>query len=545
MKEKFISLKNNIIGFLKSLLKHPLLCLAALGATISAIITIYVTNAYDKIWWNIAKAFLMAVVFLPVTDLLTEKIKILYRYLIQTAVAILTGGAAYLCFYLSDLYLNQDYGYLFYFGVMIAVLCVTVFLFTPKNECKVYYSNIFKNFLFCLLLVTVGVLGGFLLLYAVDSLIHEFDDIWDLEAAISYIFYIFIFINLFSYYLFEKREEPVGKGFKIIFLYVLFPVYFLLLLILYIYLLKALFTWSLPNGQINWFVSFATAFYMVFYFVLKEYEDLKIIKWFYKVGGLIFVPLILVQFPAYFIRVNAYGLTGWRYSSLFYNIFATLFIASTFIKKGKYTKYSVLVLGIISLLISVTPFNLIEVPKKSQITKMVQILKKYEMIENNKLTNYNKAEINSKISEEDRRKLTSAYHYLHYTNYFNIPEWLNSKENFKDQFGIDSENKSSDHEFKFTGDYSATINIDGYKTIKRDSVSRYSYYNNSENRILIPGISKINFDVTEYIRQDKSEILYITVDENTCLVIYDYSYRYNLEIRNFKYFSINYYILGK
>ena len=299
-------------------------------------------------------AFFMAAIFAIPATLLTQKFTALKKYLIQGGVAV---AGFLLGFFSHRGFGNRVFDELYYFGILCAITLITLYLFIPKEKSRTYFSLVFKYALFCSFMTLILMGGLCLLIYAVQNLILNTDDYDVYECCVYFCAFVFG-VNTFTYYLFNRRQdESSGKAFKVITLYILFPVFSILILILYIYLLKALFLLKLPNGQINWFVSFASCFYIVFYFILREYDELPVIKFFYKFGAFAFIPLIIIQIYAYFIRVNAYGFTGYRYSSLLFIIFSIITIALTFIKKGKYVNWAIIALTAIVLFDSVTPLR--------------------------------------------------------------------------------------------------------------------------------------------------------------------------------------------
>ena len=431
-------------------------------------------------------------------------------------------------------------------GIAFAVICLTITIFVPKTDDKSYYANLVKNFMFSGLICFVGFLGSILLLFAFSSLIVEID--FFEEPILSFLVFwgILVYINLFVFYLFEKRQESSGKAFKIIFLYILFPIYGLLLLILYAYLFKALFTLSLPNGQINWFVSFATVFYLVFYFILREYEDLKIIKLFYRFGALVLIPLVCIQWPAYFIRLNSYGFTGWRYSSLIYNIFSVIFIIFTFIKKGKFTKFAIPVLGVFILWTSVTPFNLIDVAYRSQYNRLVDVLKRNGMFENGRLKESIPDYINESISDEDREQLVSAHNYIRYKSDHERPDWINKAYAIKEVYNIDAE-KSEYNLLRYKMnplEANFAVDIKGYSTVQKYNI--HNYFGSVDcKKAFFPETSNDISELLLSLEKTEENYFYYQVDESTRAFVYDVEYSYNKEKQGFEGYAFDYYLLKK
>ena len=523
----------------------------------------------DNIYEELTLAFLMGTAFSIPATLLTQKLTVLKKYLIQGLTAA-TGFV--LGFFSYRGFGNNIYKELYYFGILCAVLLITLYLFIPKEKSRTYFSLVFKYALFTIFM-TIILLGGIcLLIFAIQNLILNTDD-YDVYECCSCFCAIIFGINVFCYYLFYRRqEESSGKAFKVIALYILFPVFAILLLILYVYLIKALVLLKLPNGQINWFVSFASCFYIVFYFILREYDELPVIKYFYKFGAIPFIPLIIIQIYAYFIRVNAYGFTGYRYSSLLFIIFSVITIALTFIKQGKYSQHAILVLTFFVVFDSLTPFNLIKMAHKSQFTRMIKILNKYQMYDSGAgtLTDYDKALIEKTITDQDRDALYSSFRYLSWTSSIPMPDWAmeteykngnlyKNKLNFEETFGIKRESEK-EKLVKFEKDFKreGRIDIRDFAEMVPFNYSEYAYQWKdgewNEYAVEIPSAqieTKYGtFDLTDFfltLDNDMSgnDLLWYKADENFSICFTSISYTYNEDRKLFYSYYLSGYIFYK
>ncbi|WP_191013942.1 DUF4153 domain-containing protein [Treponema zioleckii] len=421
--------------FLSYLSQKTVIFASSIITFIFVCLEIYNVADFQDIYY----AFAMATVFALPATLLSEKLSTLKKYFTQILVATAGGFIGY--FSKSNGFGNHVYSELYYFGIAFSVISASLFLFIPKKNPRTYFAGIFKHFLFCSFMSLIVLGGSSLLVYAVQNLILNTED-YDIYLCCVGFSTIVFALNSFTFYLFNRREEESsGKAFKVIVLYIMLPAFTLLVAILYAYLAKALILFKLPSGQINWFVSFASCFYIVFYFILREYDELPVIRVFYKFGAFIFIPLICIQIPAYFIRINSYGFTGWRYSSLLFIIFSILTIALTFVKKGQFTKYSLLILTALILFDSLSPFNLINMAYKSQYSRLIKVMEKYDLYdrENDALTNYDRKKLEKTITDEDRDTIASSYNYIVNTSRLPNPKWATDEKkstSFDKVFGI-------------------------------------------------------------------------------------------------------------
>ena len=524
----------------------------------------------STIWQDLCLAFLMASFFAMPATLLTQKLSCIKKYLIQTGVA---AAGAILGFFAHRGFGNSVYNELYYFGILCAAALITLYLFIPKENSRTYFSLVFKYTLFCTFMTLILMGGLCLLIYAVQNLILNTNESDVYECCVA--FCVFVFgINSFTYYLFNRRQdESSGKAFKIITLYILFPIFAVLILILYIYLLKALFLLKLPNGQINWFVSFASCFYIVFYFILREYDDLPVIKLFYKFGAFAFIPLIVVQIYAYFIRVNTYGFTGYRYSSLLFIIFSIITIILTFIKKGKFINLAIVALTAIVLFDSITPFNLINMAHKSQFSRMVRIMNKYDIYDEatDTLKSYNPDSLEAAITDEDRDALHSSYRYIMWTSHLPEPEWavkvdyIDGRKSttylgFEEVFGIKTKRDDKkmlvfDKAFKFI----KILNIEPYKEFAKLSDSIYDYewkdgkevqYEKQISEIVWYSKTGRKYNLEAFFLSLDSDInndepLWYMPDDEVAFCFTSIDYKYNTELKLFRNYSYSGFIFYK
>ncbi len=518
-----------------------------------------------KVLEDLYLAFFMSALFAMPATLLTQKFSTLKKYLIQSGVA---AAGALLGFFSHRGFGNPVYNELYYFGILCAATLITLYIFIPKDNSRTYFSLVFKHALFCSFMTLILMGGLCLLIFAVQNLILNTHDSDIYECCIYFCTFVFG-VNTFTYYLFNRRQDnSSGKAFKVISLYILFPIFAVLILILYIYLLKALFLFKLPNGQINWFVSFASCFYIVFYFILREYDELPVIKFFYKFGAFAFIPLIVIQIYAYFIRVNAYGFTGYRYSSLLFIIFSIITIALTFIKKGKCVNWAIIALTAIVLFDCVTPFNLINMARKSQFARLVKVMNKYDIYDEktDSLKFYDPDSLEAAITDEDREALKSAYNYILYTSHLPKPDWAVKVEtfegrksttyiNFEELFGIKTERSdeqvlSFDKSFSNNGFY----DIEQYKQFRGMSESDYAdKWENGEHNEYAKEIKEIayysksgkKYNLEEFFftldpKMSTAFPVWYSPDDEISFCFTNIEYKYNTERKLFK----NYYYSG-
>lgn len=309
---------------------------------------------------------------------------------------------------------ESDYKLLAFLGTLSALIFLSIFLLLFEQKEELVVPNIIISFIIASIASVCVCAGLFLIRYAVSTLLIEFNYLASELANYAIIFssVITCFFSIFTAYICKEKEEIViPKFFKVIFLYILLPLYLVLLVVLYAYLAKSLFTLSLPQGQINWFVSFTSVFFLIFYFSLRQYSD-RFPLFYCRWGGVLLVPLLITQCISFAIRINAYGYTAARYASLLYIIFSIVCIALSFVKKGQYMNVAFPLLATLFLLASITPLNIIDVPQRQQFSRIEGILKKTGLFADEKIDIEHTKE---GLSNEDKAKIVDSYDAIKYS----------------------------------------------------------------------------------------------------------------------------------
>ncbi|MBQ5568981.1 MAG: DUF4153 domain-containing protein, partial [Treponema sp.] len=234
--------------------------------------------------------------------------------------------------------------------------------------------------------VTCLVLGLLLVIFAFKNLIYSFSN--NIPFAACFFFSSFVIgMNLLVSCVTRPRERvSIPKAFNVIVSCALLPIYAMLLLVLYVYFAKCIFTRSMPVGMVNPFVSAATAVYLFFYLALPREGTFSAAgKFLRRWGAFFLLPLIALQCFSFGIRIREYGFTLSRVASLYYIIASIVFCILPFIKKGKYMKSVYLVLSLAAFLMAVPGTGCISIARFSQTSRIVGIYKAHSLYENGRL----------------------------------------------------------------------------------------------------------------------------------------------------------------
>jgi hypothetical protein len=432
MKQFFAHLVDDLVTSINRFIAASFytLCLFFVG---SYIIVVEPKDSFQTLCFRILLTIVSGILFCTFAKLLferfSEKIKI-NQYLLDTGMIVLS---AFSYFFLKNFDTNQ-YVVLGYVGIVFTFFVGIVYLSTMDDLSK-SFSYILKNITFYIIICGIITAGTMLCIFAFDSLIYKFSNSYKVYQLVGLAIWSVLFLNLFLAAIPRRELElKIPNIFKTIVMYVALPVYLVLIVILYGYIGKLLANWSFSSGNINWFASFAAAFFVFFAITVEQYkEENKLARLFIKFGGYIIIPIILIQFMAMYIRVSNYGLTFPRYVSIVLSSIALLFSIVSVIRGGKYSKHMLVVIMCATLLLTITPLNAIDVPIRNQTNRLVNVLDKNNMIQSGNIVHQ------SSVSEKDKKKITDSYQYITSSG-GHLPSILSgkvSKKSFSEIFGFD------------------------------------------------------------------------------------------------------------
>ncbi len=279
----------------------------------------------------------------------------------------------------------------------------------------------FNQNLFIRILIT-GVYSG--VLYAGLSVaILSFDNLFEAHINSKIYGQLFFFIlGVFNTWFFLsglpknldelENMDFYPKGLKIFTQYVLLPLVFIYLLILYLYMGKIIIQWQLPMGWVSYLVlGFSTTgiFSLLLIEPLRELEGVNWIKRFSKWFYLVLFPLIILLFVAILRRTGEYGITERRYFVFVLAVWLTfmaVYFSFSKIKNIKIIPYS---LCLIAFLTSFGPWGAFSLSERSQMGRLEEILTKNKILIDGKIV---KASTTVPISDEERQDVSSVIQFL-------------------------------------------------------------------------------------------------------------------------------------
>ena len=395
-------------------------------------------------------AAVLSVFLKTAQEYISDKISSVMQYVLCA----IAGIASFVLIYV---YIDSVYMIMSYLGIVITLLCFIFFALMRGENRNLAFPKIVSSFMFTGAICTVLSAGISICIAAFQFLIYTWDNIYKLYLIVNLFVWVVCFINIFLSFIPKKDVlVPQSKIFRAFVLFAGLPLYILLIAILLLYLAKIVITWNMPVGEINWFASFASLFFIFFLLSVMQYKE-KIAKVYVKYGGYFLAPVLIMQAIAVFERINAYGLTTPRTVSLVLIIISILFIVGSLVVPKHLNKIA-LASGIIVLIVTITPLNVIDMPIHSQTNLLKSVLVANNMLKDGTVTP------DPDISEADKEKILSAYGYLRY-DAKNTPDFIPGKnKSTLEIFGFENTGDSSHYEYcTFRAKESADIT--NYNTI--------------------------------------------------------------------------------
>jgi len=340
----------------------------------------------------------MSVLLKTVQEYMTSKLKGFIQYILCAITAVAS-------FFLIKVNYESLYMIMAYVGIMIALICFIFFVLMRGDNRDLVFPKLVSSSIFAGAICSIVSSGLSTCLAAFEALIFSFENFFKVYALVLLFVWIVCYVNIFLSFIPKKDVEiQPSKIFRAFVLYAGLPIYILLIGILLLYLAKIVITFNMPVGEINWFASFASLFFIFFLLSVRQYNE-KIAKLFSKFGGYFLFPVLIMQAIAVFERINAYGLTTPRTISLVLIVISVLFILGSIIVPKHLNKIALLS-GLIVLLVTITPLNVIDMPIKSQTAILENVLVKNHMIKDGKVVP------NENISDDDAKIISSSYPYF-------------------------------------------------------------------------------------------------------------------------------------
>lgn len=386
-----------------------------------------------------------------------------------------------------------------------------------------------KPLLFVLFALSKAWLVGTLLLVSLSTCLTAFDSLLfsldgRLQTTLYFLIvefsYLFIGVQVVLASLPERGKVMEAPSlFRALLMRVLWPVYLILLAILYLYVAKIVYMWEIPVGMMNWFASLAILAFSIFYFCFAGDVRYSLLQRFLRWGLLLFLPILIVQAAAVWQRVEPYGLTPLRYASILCTIYGIFLLVLAFLRRSPRPAFLVLALAIA--VFSLTPLNIIDVPLRTQEARLWSALEENDMLKDGEVVE------NPALAEGASDRILSASEYLIDQKETAFLETPGMKETLAGLRGRQKSEKYTEW-FEFKAENPRCIPVDGWKKAclidnpaVEDGILFVDKGDGTKEKLDVSSYIK---ELLEYARKEDvngtsqfTRELRIDIDENTCL----------------------------
>lgn len=285
-------------------------------------------------------------------------------------------------------------------------------IFSREYNQENYYSYFYKISVIFLTTSILAWLMSLLWYIAIWAVFALFDIRWNnIEklywdwAIISMAFAapIFALINLPRSDAFWVNNFNENKFFSFLVKYISIPFIYVYFIILYSYSAKVLLNfWSWPKWEVCWMViGFSIFWYLAYIFSFVFEESNKFIKTFRRFFPFVVFPQLFMLFYAIYLRIAQYDITVNRYFVVVFWLWLVITTLYLIISRKKYLWFIPVFLAIFTIIISVWPWSVFNLPESRQLSRLENNLTKAKILQNWKivpLKSYD--EIDKKLSWE-------------------------------------------------------------------------------------------------------------------------------------------------
>ncbi len=303
-------------------------------------------------------------------------------------------------------------------GVIIGTAFFSMFFinYLGKNKDRSFWNFANQMLLQMLLACLFGGIffGGLsLAVFAIDSLFN-IDVNSRVYAYLSVICFLLISPIYFLANIPNKTEKYNDTIFalkiqRILALYVITPILAIYTIILYVYALKIIVAWELPNGWVSWLVSalaLGGLLVVTLLYPIREQEDNKLPNSITRLIILLIMPLLTLMTVGILRRISDYGITINRGYILILNIWFYGIYVYLFLTKSRRIKWILISPLAIALLVSINIWGIAHITKKKLTNEISTVIPKPISFTDAK-------SIFAKMDNAQRERMQSVLRYTH------------------------------------------------------------------------------------------------------------------------------------
>lgn len=234
----------------------------------------------------------------------------------------------------------------------------------------------------------------------------------------------------------ETRED-YPKGLRIFTQFILIPLVILYYAILYLYMAKIIFTWTLPVGWLSSLIigaSLLGILTLLLVYPLRDRSEFGWIKSYAKNFYIALFPLVILMGVAIFRRIFDYGITVERYFVLLFTVWLFYIAIKFTFRPNTHIRLIPTSMCLLIVLATFGPLSAVQVSSKSQMARLEGYLASNGYFLDGKLQ-----KVKRKVSFKDNAEISSIVGYLHRTHGLHIlNRWAPAGTDFKtmDQYSF-------------------------------------------------------------------------------------------------------------
>lgn len=209
---------------------------------------------------------------------------------------------------------------------------------------------------------------------------------------------------LFSFMPDQENFHEKDTKVRGILAWVILPAYLILLLLLLGYIVTMVISWELPVGKMNPYAVIALGTFTVLHLLLNGDEN-RLSHFFTRLGAILLLPVVITQFVAVYIRIEAYGLTQLRIYGIAFTAVCLIPVFAALMRR--YGRIFFPVSTVLLVLLTVTPLNAETLARLNQENRLFSALEHADMLEEGHIIRPNE-----NASAEDRAVIWASASYL-------------------------------------------------------------------------------------------------------------------------------------
>lgn len=369
---------------------------------------------------------------------------------------------------------------------VFGLVCMALWIPYYKSEVNfnlvalVHFKSVFTSLLYSGVL-SAGILA---IIGAIDILlfkVHE-DTYFYILTIIWIVFAPAYYLSLLPKFNAEseenqgivERSSSYPKFLDILISNIAIPLISVYTLVLTVYFLKILFTFTWPSGQVGPMV-LLYSIAGIFIFILASLLENRFALFYRRIFPKMLIPIAIMQLISVGIRLNSYGVTESRYYITIFGVFSIiaggLLSFSPVLKNGRIALLAA-IFAVISILPPVDAFT---ISRRSQINRMESILEKEGMLVEGKIIKKEDA------SEYTKVETTSILFYLARSSSLDYIHWLPKDfavhQDMKSTFGFEPTysgySGGEQRYFDASLDAQQPLPIEGYDILLNTFAGRY------------------------------------------------------------------------